>query len=208
VGSTGAGGAPSAGGGAPGGATSRDAGTTLGDAGGGAPTLDASGPGLPTVDCKGGRVLNELWTFATGVDSWYFAPSAAVQGSMTRVLTPSDLEPGALRVDITAVGADSRSWVQTDSPQRNLGGHTAYAAIWLDSDAVAWTKLFAQSGPTGVWMDGGTLTLTPHAWTCFQLVFDAPDFVNGTPDLTAVSRLGLELSGTGPFRVYIDDIGY
>jgi hypothetical protein len=206
-GTTGAGGAPNAGGAAQGGATSRDGGTTLGDAGGGGPTIDA-GPGMPPVDCKGGRGQNQLWTFATGVDSWYFAVSPAVQGSMTRVLTPFDLEPGALRVDITAVGTDSRSWVQSDAPQPNQGGHTAYAAIWLDSDTVAWTKLFAQSGATGVWMDGGTLTLTPHAWTCFHLVFDAPDFVNGTPNLTAVSRLGLELSGKGPFRVYIDDIGY
>lgn len=201
-----AGGAPGAGG-AAGGITASDAGNAQAGAGG-APVGDASGPGQPPLDCSGGRALGELWTFATGVDSWYFAPSAAVAGSMTRVLAPGDLDPGALLVDITAVGTDSRSWVETNSPQPNLGGHTAHAAIWLDSDVTAWTKLFALSGVAGVWMDGGTLVLAPHAWTCFELVFDAPDYVSGTADVTNVTRLGLELSGTEPFRVYIDDIGY
>jgi hypothetical protein len=206
VGEISAGGSPAAGG-ADGGAALSDAGQQRADAGR-APVGDAAGPGLPAVDCSGGRAVTELWTFQTSVDSWYFAPSAAVVGSMTRVLAPGDLDPGALEVDITAVGTDSRSWVETNSPQPNLAGHTAHAAIWLDSDVTAWTKLFALSGATGVWMDGGTLILAPHAWTCFELVFDAPNYVSGTADLTNVTRLGLELSGAGPFRVYVDDIGY
>lgn len=163
--------------------------------------------GKPPTDCAPGVTLGKIWTFAT-TDAWYFSAPAGTTGAMTTVSSPGDLDPGSAKFDVTTVGSDVRSWLRLDSPQPNLAGHTAHGAIWLDSDAAVTVKLFALTNDGSIWLDGGTLTLEPHAWTCQQLDFDSPAYASAAYDANLVRSIGFELGSSVPFRVYIDDVGY
>ena len=213
---------PSSGGAAAGGAPMNVAGTT-GDGGpsggttdsgsGGASTGGITGAGgggtvgKPAIDCAAGITLGQLWTFATS-GGWYFSAPAGTTGAITAASSPGDLDPGSIQFDVATVGSDVRSWFRFDAPQPNLAGHVGHGAIWLDSDASVTAKFFALTNDGSIWLDGGTLTLKPHAWTCMELDFNAPNYASAAYDANLVRSIGFELGSLVPFRIYIDDVGY
>jgi hypothetical protein len=174
-------------------------------------SIDAGGLLLgPPVDCTGGVVADRSWSFGSTADAWGLQLGTGVQGTLSLLVGPGNLDPGALQVDVTSIASDTRAWVQLGSPQSNLAGHTARAAVWLDTDVEVWAKLFAQTNSSSQWIDGGARVVTPRIWNCFELVFDAPAYPRApyTHDPNAVNKVGIELSCRVPFRAYLDNLSY
>lgn len=169
------------------------------------PDLDAS----TRSACEVGQTIKE-WTFVTSVSGWTISAQSQVQAAMTWTPDTGDPRPGALEVEVTPrasdAGATSGAWPQYNMTLGNLGDRTISAWVWLESGPSPDLKLFVQTGAQWVWADNGTVRLSPKEWTCVSIPVSAPSYSGENYDPTDVVRLGFQLLGTAPFRVYVDTV--
>jgi hypothetical protein len=200
--SAGTGGTPS-GGTSSGGASTVDASTGGASTGGTSTGPDAAPP--PVCANVAGSV--KVWSFDTNMESWQFWPNAGV-GTLSWTAAAGNPTNGALAIDLQS-GNGKLGWIVLDAAAPNLSGQTGTAWVWLDAPASTGVKLYAQSGATTyAWADGGFVALSPRTWTCLTLNFDGPVYKDATFDPTQVVRFGIEISGTGPFTLYVDQLSY
>jgi hypothetical protein len=162
-----------------------------------------------TLPCRPVGTAIDAWTFDAGVDGWTLLVDPNVQASLTWTSSSGDPAPGALVVEIAPskdAGTINGGWVQYTAPLGNLSSRTASAWVMLDRGAIPHLKLFVQTGSQYAWADNGTMTLSRETWMCVSLNLQSPAYQQATYDPTDVIRIGFELLGSEPFRLYIGTV--
>jgi hypothetical protein len=182
------------------------------DASDGSPEDTRQNREASTLPCTTAEPLVEEWTFDAdaGVSGWSISAQSGVQATLTWTSAVGDPSPGALQVEVTPRssdgGATSGAWPQYNTPLGNLSGRTISAWVWLDSGPSPDLKLFVQTGTQWVWADNGTVQLSPKAWTCVSIPVSSPSYSGENYDPTEVVRIGFQLFGADPFRVYVGTV--
>lgn len=162
--------------------------------------------------CTTDETVVNQWMFDANTENWALSTDTGLQGSLTWTSATGYPSPGALEVDVTPgvgdVANSDGAWLQYDTPLGNLSGRTVSAWVWLDSGPTPHFKLFVQTGAQWVWADNGTVSLTPHTWTCVSLPVSSPSYNGDNYDPTDVVRLGFEMLDSEPFRLYVDSVRY
>jgi hypothetical protein len=52
------------------------------------------------------------------------------------------------------------------------------------------------------------VNLTPKTWTCVTINYSTPVYADAAFDPTNIVRIGIEVAGIGPARVYADQFAY
>jgi hypothetical protein len=168
------------------------------------------GKDASTLPCSNAEQAIKEWTFDTSVSGWAIPAQSQVQASMTWTSSAGRPSPGALDVAVTPrsseAGATSGAWPQYNMTLGNLTGRSVSAWVWLESGPSPELKLFVQTGSQWVWADNGTVHLSPKVWTCVSLPVSSPSYSGENYDPTDVVRLGFQLFGTEPFRMYVDTV--
>ena len=205
------GGSNNAGGTASGGATSVDA--SMPDAASGGTPASGGSVGSdgaldagPAPSCANGAAALNVWPFDSTVEGWAFWPNLGT-GTLSWTSTTGNPSAGALALDVQT-GSGLLGWIVLDAPAPNLSGQTGAVWVWLDSAATLGAKLYVQSNPQYSWADGGFVTLSPKTWTCLTIDFSNPVFAHMKYDASMVVRYGIELTGTGPLTLYVDQFSY
>jgi hypothetical protein len=163
---------------------------------------------IPTP-CGPEKVVQE-WTFDVSVEGWTISAETNVDAGLTWTSAMGNPSPGALEVSVTPrksdAGVTSGAWPQYDVTLGDLSNRTISAWVWLESGPSPELKLFVQTGTQFVWADNGTVRPSPEAWTCVSLPVSSPSYNQEDYDPTDVVRLGFQLFGAEPFRVYIDTV--
>jgi hypothetical protein len=169
--------------------------------------------GSSSVACNGSPAVVRQWTFDSDVQGWWMSMDTGVQGRLIWSSSIGNPSTGALEADVTQGSVDaghvSGAWAQYDMmPLGDLTGRTISAWLWLDQGVSPRIKVFVQAGPQYGWADNGTILLTSHTWTCVSMPVTSPSYNGPNYDPTAVVRLGFEMRGTTPFRLYVDSVRY
>jgi hypothetical protein len=203
----------------PDGSSSQD-GQTQDATGDGTPDGDAAGEASPPDDgasslaCSAAGSPVRQWTFDSDLQGWTLSMDTGVVGNVSWMGSSGNPSPGALAVEITSVTADggvaNGSWAEYEGTSLgNLSGRTLSAWLWLDSGVSPHLKVFVQTGSQYTWADNGTVELAPGAWTCVSMAVSSPSYTNGPNyDPTNVVRVGFEMLGASPFRVFVDTVRY
>jgi hypothetical protein len=168
------------------------------------------------AEAEGGAACNaassplKQWTFNSTTEGWALTNDRGVQANLGWTGSAGNPMPGALRVDVTPNaddgGALTGAWAYYDMSSADLSNRTVSAWVWLDSGPSPHFKVYVQTGTQYVWADGGTVYLAAHAWSCVSLNVSSPLYNQGGYDPTNAIRLGFEMLGSAPFRVYIDTV--
>jgi hypothetical protein len=174
--------------------------------------LDEASGELSALPCMGTQTVIRQWTFDSDTQGWTLELNTGVQGGLTWNDTMGDPSPGSLQVDITPNVADAGKvnggWTGYADSFGDLSGRTLAAWVWLDQGVSPNLKLFVQTGSQWVWADNGVVILPSRKWTCVSLAVSAPSYNGPGYDPTSVVRIGFELLGPSPFRVFIDTVRY
>jgi hypothetical protein len=166
----------------------------------------------PSPECASGTASLQEWTFDTTIQGWILATNSGVKATLTWTGSTGDPTPGAMQVDFTPApsdaGATSGVWIHEEMAAANLTGRTVSAWVWLDSGPSPQFLTFVQTATDYAWADNGVVALPLHAWTCVSLPVSAPAYNQPEYDPTNVIRIGFEMLGAKPFRVYVDSVRY
>ncbi len=187
--------------------------TTVEDTGApdGASPADAD---MSSVPCNSGLTPVQEWAFDSDTEGWILSMNSGVLGGVSWNDNVGDPSLGALQVEITSAlsdgGAANGAWAEYQATALgNLTGRTISAWLWLDSGPSPNIKLFVQTGSQYTWADNGTVQLASHGWTCISMAVSSPSYTNGPNyDPTSVVRIGFEMVGSSPFRVFVDTVRY
>jgi hypothetical protein len=194
--------APSSGGADGGGPGGGDASSGGGESDG---AVDATDAALPTACAN--PVAERVWPFHTTVEGWEFVPSSG-SGPFAWTSALGQPEPGALALDLQT-GTGIVGWILYGAPPPDMRGRTVSGWVYVSGSVDVWIKPFAQSNRGRVygWVDGGGQTMQPDTWTCVSVDIDAPAYQEDF-DPTLVIRIGIEIAGTAPYQVYVDQLAY
>ena len=192
--SGGSAGAGAASAGASGSTDSLDAGD---DGGSGAVGAGGCGPASPTA----------TWAFASDTESWQLEADPTATGTLRWAAAIGDPLPGALEFDATINSQGNVRVYQALSP-RDLRGKVIYARVLLDAGPGVSAKVFAQSGSSLTWADGGEAYLDAQQWSCVSLDLQNPAVTVPGFDRTDVRRIGVFIFGDASPRVYVDQVSY
>jgi hypothetical protein len=164
----------------------------------------------PTADCTSSAAAVDQWTFDTSVQGWTLSLDPDVQASVAWASSMGEPSPGAIQVDVTPAVSDAGTingaWLQLDAALGDLSGLTASAWVWLDRGATPHLKLYLQTGSQYGWADNGTVYLPLQTWICVSLPISSPAYQQASYDPTDTVRVGFEMLGTAPFRLYVDSV--
>jgi hypothetical protein len=164
----------------------------------------------PTADCTSSAPAIAQWTFDTTVEGWTLMLDPDVQASLAWASSVGNPGPGAVQVDVTPAvsnaGTINGGWLQFNGALGDLTERTASAWVWLDSGTTPHLKLFVQTGSQYGWADNGTVYLPYRTWVCVTLPVSSPDYQQASYDPTDTVRIGLEMLGAAPFRLYVDSV--
>jgi hypothetical protein len=164
----------------------------------------------PTEDCTSSATGIDQWTFDTTVEGWTLMLDPDVQASIAWASSVGDPAPGAVQVDVTPAASDAGTinggWLEFNGALGDLSERTASAWVWLDSGTTPHLKLFVQTGSQYGWADNGTVYLPYRTWVCVTLPVSSPEYQQASYDPTDTVRIGLEMLGAAPFRVYVDSV--
>ncbi len=208
---------------------SLDAITVAGDAGPqragpGGPAADGAGDEAPASGASAGAcsasgaatataAATRQWTFDSNVEGWSLETDTGVPATLGWNASAGDPSPGALEADVTPAASDSGAvsgaWAAfIPSSPLDLSGRTLSAWVWLDSGESPNLKTFVQTGSQYDWADNGTVHLALHEWTCVSMPVSSPSYEQPSYDPSQVIRLGFEMLGREPFRLFIDSVRY
>jgi hypothetical protein len=166
--------------------------------------------GALTFPCTNTETTVMEWTFDTSVSGWLISAQTDVQASLAWTSAEGKPSPGALQIEVTPresdAGATSGAWPQFGMKLGDLSGRTISAWAWLDSGPSPELKFFVQTGSQWVWADNGTVHLSPKVWTCVSLPVSSPAYSGENYDPTDVVRLGFQVFGVSPFRLFVDTV--
>lgn len=172
----------------------------------------AEAPSSTASACTNDAAPAQEWTFDTGIEGWILSNNTGVVASLTWSGTVGDPTPGALEVDFTPAppdaGAGSGVWIHEEMTAGDLTGKTISAWVWLDSGPSPQFYTFVQSQDEYAWADNFAGPLPTHEWICVSLAVSTPSFSQPAYDPTHVIRIGFEMIGTAPFRIYVDTVRY
>lgn len=96
------------------------------------------------------------------------------------------------------------------SPVTNLTGKTLIAHLWVPSNfpVSLQADIYFKSGGSWAWQTGPSTTLVPNTWNTLTLDPTVSFNVSGTPDITNVLGIGIQIlySGTWTGTVYMDSM--
>jgi hypothetical protein len=163
----------------------------------------------PTAPCTAPGPYVEAWSFDGGLGPWSLSLDPGVQANLTWTTAVGDPTPGALQVDVTPAASDASDITGVYLKVEGLGdlaGRTAAAWVWLDQGKAPHLKMYAQTGSQYVWGDNGTVYLPARVWTCVSLPLSSSSYQQASYDPTDVIRLGFEMLGLTPFRLYVSNV--
>jgi hypothetical protein len=169
------------------------------------PVPDGAAPDAGTTACGPSAGALQTWPFDSQTSGWAWSPDLGA-GTLTWTASTGNPAPGALALDVPS-GSGRLGWVLYTFSPTDLRGQIAHAFIRLESGTDVGVKLFVQSQSYD-WADGGHVLLTPGVWTCLTLDFDAPVYASAAFDASTVFHFGIEVGGTGPLSVHVDQLGY
>jgi hypothetical protein len=171
---------------------------------------EASQDAPPSLPCTSSTAPVAEWTFDTTIQGWVMDLGMGVNASLTWTGSTGNPTPGAAQVDFTPAPSDagvySTVWMHEDMGPSDFTGRTLEAWVWLDSGPSPRFLTYAQTGTNYEWADYGEHSLVPHAWTCVFLPLSKPAFNQPNYDTTQVIRIGFEMIGNAPFRVFLDTV--
>jgi hypothetical protein len=166
--------------------------------------------GEPTLPCTAVEQAVLEWTFDGGTSNWVLSIESDVEASLSWTADAGKPSLGAVEVSVTPRESDSGetsgAWLQYDASLGDISNRTVSAWVWLDTGPSPNLKLFVQTGTQWVWADNGTVSLEAGTWTCVSLETSSPSFSQANYDPTDVVRLGFQMLGDAPFRVFVDTV--
>jgi hypothetical protein len=187
---------------------------------GGAPAASVDGAGAEdgaspsaTDPCAAGIAPAREWSFDSTLEGWSVETDTGVPATVAWTGASGNPSPGALQADVTPAATDSGTvtgaWVSyVPSSPIDLSNRTISAWVWLESGESPHLKTFVQTGAQYNWADNGTVHLFWHEWACVSMPVSTPSYTQPNYDPTRAIRLGFEMLGLTPFRLYIDSVRY
>lgn len=166
-----------------------------------------------TLGCKGQELVRN-WGFTTSEDGWIFdlAANSGITGHSIG-WAPDEGSPnlGSLKLELfgTSTTVKRLGWFRPEADALgDLRGKWVSALARTDKPGMI-MKVYVENNTTGLgWTDGGEFNLNANQWDCAGVRIDMPKYSAPGFDPTTVRRLGLELWGTLPATVIVDDVGY
>jgi hypothetical protein len=170
------------------------------------------GAAASSAACSGSIAPVQAWTFDTSIEGWILSEDTGVGAQLAWTSSTGYPTAGALEVDFTPPPADSGDgnvmWIHEEMTAGDLTGRTVSAWVWLDSGPSPEFMVFDQTQTDYAWADNGVLTLPSKTWTCVTIPISTPAFSQPMYDTTHVIRIGFQMQGTAPFRMYVDTVRY
>lgn len=207
-----------------GGATNTDAGgATSTGTGGAAGTAAVSGAGGATTTGGATSTSTATTSATTGggdacaaagttvylasfdVDLEGFVVTGAGSPSFDWTGSVGNPELGAVVLDASSGGAMQ---VRNLTPPGDLSGRVMSVNVYVESGTGVQLILFAESGATGKWADGGKIQATTGQWYCLTLDLDNPPTESAGFDPTDVRIVGVDVQGSGGVVAYFDQFAY
>lgn len=165
---------------------------------------EAQGDSVANADCSDAVDATPRWSFDADTQGWRLAnPSVATLDWSDAHGMPS---PGALLVQGDSP-PDDDLFVYVPIAFRDLSGTIITLNVLLESSGDIAVKLFAQSGDSYLWADGGIVRVAAGEWTCLAFDLEAPVYRTTGFDPTRVRRVGIGINGVD-FRVVLDTLSY
>jgi len=112
---------------------------------------------------------------------------------------------GSMRLEASGGGAMQ---VRNLAPPGDLTGRVMSVNVLVQGGTSVDILLYAQSGPTAKWADGGGVRATTGQWYCLTLDLDDPVTTSAMFDPTDVRVVGVDIQGSGVVAAYIDQFAY
>lgn len=187
-----------------GGATSTTAGGTGGA--GGATTTSASEGSSTTGGgdaCAVTGTQRYVASFATDLEGFVVTGAGGPMLTWDGSMGNPDL--GLMRLEASGGGAMQ---VRNLAPPGDLTGRVMSVNVLVQGGTSVDILLYAQSGPTAKWADGGGVRATTGQWYCLTLDLDDPVTTSAMFDPTDVRVVGVDIQGSGVVAAYIDQFAY
>lgn len=167
-----------------------------------------------TLGCKGQELVRN-WGFTTSEEGWLFDIDPDADGVTGHSIgwTPDEGSPnrGSLKLELYGSSTVSRrlGWFRpTVDHLGDMSGRWISGQIWTEHPGLI-MNVYVENDTRGTgWTDGGANFLNANEWDCVGLKIDMPKFQSPSFDKTKVERLGLQLTGTLPLTIIVDDVGY
>ncbi len=155
-----------------------------------------------------------LYNFENGtVMGWNYVNNQAVTIQNSTSMSYYGSHSLAVSLNFTSTSVDAEFGSQSPNllaPVTNLTGKTIVAHVWVPASYPAATQayIFIKSGSGWAWQTGPATTLVPGAWNTLTLDPAQPHNTAGTPDITNVLAIGIQMfssvvwSGT----IYVDSV--
>lgn len=168
------------------------------------PTDETDADVPPNASCDESVGASTRWSFSDSLDGWQVSSDQAVSLAWSEAVGAG--ASGAILATTTATEVDD-AFVFVSTGMQDLSAMVLTVRLLVETDRDVSVKLFAQSGATYAWADGGVVTVTPGHWVCIALALDEPAFAANGFDASRVRRIGVAIRGI-QYRVYLDDISY
>ncbi|HEU5073173.1 MAG TPA: hypothetical protein VFU02_03355 [Polyangiaceae bacterium] len=183
-----------------GGATSTSSGGATSTSAGGTATTGTTGGGDA---CAPAGTQDYIASFAMDLEG--FGVTGSNGPSLTWTGLVGNPELGALELNASGGGVMQ---VRNTTPPGDLSGRVMSANVYVESEAPVEIMLYVRTGATGKWADGGAIAPPVGVWTCLTLDLDDPVTQSVGHDPTDVRVAGVDIQGSGDYRVYIDQFAY
>jgi hypothetical protein len=161
----------------------------------------------PSSACSVSSTPLQSWTFDSTTQSWGSYTDTGVTANLTWTGALGDPSPGALSFVVTpGDGSSQGAWIRYAGSLGDLTGRTVAAWVFLDNGASPHLKVFAQTGSSYAWGDGGTLSLPTGQWTCVSLTLSSPAYNQPGYDPSNVISIGFETLAVDSFELYVDSV--
>ncbi len=162
-----------------------------------------TGPTFPS-NCDGAPSLAQWW-FTSDLESWVFSSSAPVPYSLDWVATGgTPAATGLVQLNVTP--GDELSLINLPMSETDYSGRVLSARVYIVAGTNVGFKLYAQSGPTFAWADGGRVYPPAGQWLCLSFELSTPSFANAAFDPTEIIEVGVDVTGDGDVTVLVDEV--
>ncbi|HUO57062.1 MAG TPA: choice-of-anchor D domain-containing protein [bacterium] len=151
----------------------------------------------PTPSPTPAAADNTVYNFEDGtVMGWTYVNNQAINTSNSTSMFYLGSHSLAVSIKVTSTSTDAEFGAQpVTSVAANLTGKTLIGHLWVPSNFPASSSalFFLKSGSGFAWQTGPSTSLTPGAWNTLTLNPAQPYNLSGTPDITNVQALGVQL---------------
>ena len=149
----------------------------------------------------------QVWSFDTDLEGWTKLDNNGASGTLTWSAEVGNPATGAVQYDATSGNGFIGEALRSLSSPADLSGRTVFAWVMAaGEEPVSANFIGATTLTTTAY--GAAVALSPETWTCVTFEPGAPETAPGGYDATQVRWLGIQFSGSAPFRVYVDEVSY